>query len=45
MESIHRVARAGNVAKVDRLVAEDGRRLNVQILGETYAEYVNGQTE
>ena len=32
MEPIHQAAYDGDVAAIDRLVAEDGRRLNAQIL-------------
>ena len=34
MEPIHQAALDGDVAAMDRLVAEDGRRLNAQVQGD-----------
>jgi hypothetical protein len=38
MEPIHRAAYDGNLARINSLVAEDGRRLNAQIQGDMWVD-------
>ena len=40
MEPIHQAAWDGGVAAIDRLVAEDGRRLNAQIQGKVEVDFL-----